>query len=162
MTDMVREHDHQAPTGSQLSCTQGEKSLPVPRSLTLKLGAYRAGASGNGKVARNSHRETAQPHDRIRAPRQMNVIMRENPLVKGPSDRTWKDVCIVAAVPLCVRIKNLEQGIEIVRGLVHMKHKDRPVRREMGTDFADGSAQGNERVLPLGRSIIDDDNGFLV
>ena len=88
----------------------------------------------------------------------MHRIRRQDAFVKRPPDRAGKDVLVAAAIAIGARIEDLEKRIEIVRRLIVMIHEDRAIEAGAGSDRFHGEAYRRERVEPLRRSIVGDDD----
>src|ERR1700722_19701444 len=129
-------------------------------SLALELSPHWTRAVGGDKVARDQGWDTAEPHGGIRAPADMHRVGREHALVERSSDHGGKYVRLAQDISVLVRIQNLEQGVEVVRGLIDMEHANGAIRTNALPQIPDGNLHRNHRVLTLGRSVIRYNDGL--
>src|SRR5580698_9295774 len=75
-------------------------------------------------------------------------------LIERPSDGTGIYILFVEGISVSVCSQHFEQRVEVVRRLIYVKYKNRPLRAKPFPKNANRDVHGSQRVLALRRSIV--------
>jgi hypothetical protein len=90
----------------------------------------------------------------------MQRVGGQHALVERSSNHGGKHVRLAQGISVLVRIQNLEQRVEVVRGLIVMEHANGAFRTNAFPQIPDGNLHRNHRVLILGRTVIGNNDGL--
>src|SRR5580704_3435179 len=82
-------------------------------------------------------------------------------LIEGPSDGTGIYIRLIEGISVSVCSQHFEQRVEVVRGLIDVKYKNRLLRSKPFAKNPNREAHGSQRVLSLRRSIVSNHDGLV-